>query len=149
TGSNNGTSWVNAFTSLQSALTNASVHSGDEIWVAKGTYTPTSGTDRFSSFNLDAGVGVYGGFSRNGTETLRSERNVATNVTTLSGEIGDPTKTADNSYHVVYSSGLDKTAILDGFTITGGNADGGSLSNFGGGMYNDNSSPTLTNVTFS
>src|SRR5262249_8096876 len=83
------------------------------------------------------------------TETLRSERNVATNVTTLSGEIGDPTKTADNSYHVVYSSGLDKTAILDGFTITGGNADGGSLSNFGGGMYNDNSSPTLTNVTFS
>src|SRR5262249_55988200 len=116
TGSNTGTSWANAFTSLQSALTNASVHPGDQILGARGTYTPTSGTGRTASFVLDAGVAVYGGFA--GTETALSQRNVATNVTTLSGDIGTVGDSSDNSYHVVTSSKLDKTAILDGFTIT-------------------------------
>ena len=42
---------------------------------------------------------------------------------------------------------LDETAILDGVTITGGNATGGGTHDYGGGMYNENSSPTLTYVT--
>jgi hypothetical protein len=169
-GSHNGQSWANAFTSLQSALKEA--QSGDQIWVAKGTYKPTSGTDRTISFVLDAGVAVYGGFA--GRETLLSQRNWVHNVTTLSGYLGTPgdnlvntrhvtgssVSTSPikpvgqgqrlNSYHVVTSSGLGASAILDGFTITGGNADGTTLATqVGGGMYNESSSPTLANLRFS
>jgi hypothetical protein len=38
--------------------------------------------------------------------------------------------------------------ILDGFAISGGNANGSYPHNLGGGMHNYNSSPTLTNCTF-
>ena len=94
-GANNGTSWVNAYTSLQSALTAAV--SGDEIWVAAGVYKPTATADRTISFALKNGVGVYGGFA--GTETMRSQRNPNVNVTALSGDIGMGGVTTDNSYH--------------------------------------------------
>src|SRR4029453_3220444 len=82
-GANNGTSWANAYTDLQSALSAAS--SGNEIWVAAGTYKPTSGTDRSISFALENDVAIYGGFDS--TEDLRTQRNVQTNVTILSGDI--------------------------------------------------------------
>src|SRR5215475_1262798 len=90
--------WANgtAFTDLQSAL--AASGSGDEIWVAAATYKPDA-SDRTKSFALKDGVGIYGGFV--GTETLRSQRNPAANVTILSGDIGTPGSAADNSYHVV------------------------------------------------
>ncbi|TAK35824.1 MAG: right-handed parallel beta-helix repeat-containing protein, partial [Saprospiraceae bacterium] len=145
-GANNGTSWTNAFTDLQSAL--AAAASGDEIWVAAGTYKPTSGTDRTISFAMKAGVAIYGGFA--GTETMLGDRNVAANVTTLSGDIGTANDNTDNSYHVVTSSGLTSTARLDGFTVTAGNANGSSPNNSGGGMYNTSSStPVVANCTFS
>ena len=44
---------------------------------------------------------------------------------------------------VVTASNVDSTAVLDGFTITRG------ISNYGGGMYNESGSPTVTNCTFS
>jgi predicted outer membrane repeat protein len=131
-------SWANAC-DLQYALGLAV--SDDEIWAAFGTYYPTTGTDRTASFNLVNGVGIYGGFS--GTETLLTDRDPVTNVTILSGDIGTPSDTSDNSYHVVTGNGTSSSAVLDGFTITDGNAD-----EFGAGMYNDNSSPTLSNLTF-
>jgi hypothetical protein len=145
-GANNGTSWANAYTNLQSAL---GASTCTEVWVAAGTYKPTGGTDRTLSFTLKNGVALYGGFA--GTETQRSQRNPAANVTTLSGDIGTPSDPADNSYHVVSGGGTDGTAVLDGFTITGGNANDSydTQTIFGGGMYNDASSPTLTNVIFS
>jgi hypothetical protein len=71
TGANDGSSWADAYTSLQSAL--AVAVSGDQIWVAAGRYTPTTGTDRNASFALKDGVAVYGGFA--GTEALLSQRN--------------------------------------------------------------------------
>jgi hypothetical protein len=43
-GKNNGLNWADALTNPQVAL--AAADSGDEIWVAAGTYTPTAGHDQ-------------------------------------------------------------------------------------------------------
>jgi predicted outer membrane repeat protein len=138
--------WENAC-GLQTAL--AKAYRGDEIWTAAGIYTPTDGSDRKMTFQLGEGVPVYGGF--NGTETAREQRDPAANLTILSGDLNgddnehvkfdEPTR-ADNSYHVVM--GADG-ALLDGFTITGGNSNEESEFN-GGGVVNLNSSPTFANV---
>ncbi len=131
---------------LQAALDIAT--DGDQIWVVEGTYNPTVPAGREATFQLISGVAIYGGFI--GTETSLSERDWETNVTTLSGDIGSEGDDTDNSYHVVTGSGTDATAILDGFTITAGNANGALTSGFdiGGGMYNESGSPSLTNVDF-
>jgi len=150
TGANDGSSWVDAYTSLWHVLTAAS--SGDEIWVAEGTYKPTGPGERTATFQLKNGVVLYGGFA--GGETNRDEREPNTHVTILSGDLnGDDGPTfannSENSYHVVAGSETGQTAILDGFTITGGNADDSYPDNTGGGMYNDRGSPTVANCTFS
>jgi predicted outer membrane repeat protein len=142
-GANNGTSWANAYKSLQTALSAAT--SGKQIWVAKGTYKP--GATRGASFTLPDGVGIYGGFA--GTETLLSQRKPGVNITILSGEIG-AAGSADNSYHVVVGSGAGYLTVLDGFTIKGGNANGATFPDyFGGGMYIENGKPKLNNLVFS
>ena len=155
-GQNNGTSWEDAFTELQSAL--AVAESGDEIWVTVGTYLPdydvNSGQhtlDREVIFQLLSDVGIYGGF--NGTEQRREARNPEAHVTILSGDLlGDDgpdfENNDENSYHVTTGSGTHETAILDGFTVTAGNAAGPYPNGNGGGMYNDSGSPTLTRCMF-
>ncbi|AXE21995.1 hypothetical protein DR864_29460 (plasmid) [Runella rosea] len=147
--SGSGRSWDCAFKDLQQAL--AAAGSGDQIWVAAGTYKPTSSTDRTISFVMKNGVAIYGGFPNSGDPTF-ADRNWATNVTTLSGDIGTAGNSVDNSYHVIYNfdNGLDANAILDGFTISGGIANGQSntINAFGGGVYNRNSSPAFYNCTF-
>jgi hypothetical protein len=153
TGANNGTSWADAYTDLQSALVAAIA--GQEIWVAAGTYKPSSTGDRAISFALKSGVGIYGGFA--GTESQRTQRNWNTKTTVLSGDLdGDDgasfANNFENSFHVVTGDGTDNTAVLDGFTISGGNANGDvaySRANSGGGMLNQSGSPTLTNLTIS
>ncbi|MCA0234001.1 MAG: HYR domain-containing protein, partial [Bacteroidetes bacterium] len=140
-GSNNGSSWANAFTDLQSALSLARANPScvSQIWVAQGTYRPTSGTDRTISFSMVNGVAIYGGFPNTGNPTM-TDRNWATNVTILSGDIDQNDATAgnaNNSYHVISNgNATDATAILDGFTITAGRADV-ALSKSGGGVFND------------
>ncbi|MCK5711322.1 MAG: choice-of-anchor D domain-containing protein, partial [Hyphomicrobiaceae bacterium] len=135
--------WINACT-LQTALTNAT--SGDEIWVMAGTHKPDT-TARAETFQLKNGVKVYGGFA--GTESDLNERNWENNTTILSGDIGEPSDDTDNIYHVVTGSGTDSSTLLDGFTISGGNANGSYPDDRGGGMYNNSGSPSLMNVTFS
>ncbi len=111
-----GSSWSSAHQDLSVALAMAA--SGDQIWVTAGTYYPTSGTDRTASFELVAGVSVYGGFT--GAETALDDRDPSANLTILSGDIDkDSLLDDDNSYHVV--RGADD-AVLDGFTITMGRA---------------------------
>ncbi|PNW37119.1 UNVERIFIED_CONTAM: hypothetical protein BEN50_01975 [Euhalothece sp. KZN 001] len=144
TGNNDGSSWNNAYTDLQSAI--AAAQSQDEIWVAKGTYKP-SDFNRSDSFTLKNQVEIYGGFD--GTETERSQRNIDLNPTILSGEIGNPNTIDDNSYHVVNGSSVSDTAILDGFIIQEGNASGSSSNNTdrGAAYYSNDGSPTLRNLT--
>lgn len=147
TGSNNGSSWANAFTTLPPAI--AAANSGDEIWVAAATYKPATVSDRTVSIPLKNGVGIYGGF--NGTETMRSQREPAVNVTILSGDIGTPGVANDNSYHVVTAAAtVTSSGVLDGFTITAGQADGAPASNNdrGAGLWDNGGSPTLSHLIF-
>ncbi|MCP4442062.1 MAG: T9SS type A sorting domain-containing protein [Aureispira sp.] len=149
-GANSGLNWSDAFTSLKSATDIAIL--GDEIWVASGTYMPTGGGDRTMSFDIASAVKIYGGFA--GSETMLSQRNLATNPTILSGDLGAQGDPSDNSYNVVRMHNADASTILDGLIIEHGNANGtpypynrgGGLSN--NGMNSGNSSPTLQNCTF-
>lgn len=165
-----GSSWSTAFTSLETALEAAWVK-GDEIWVAAGTYLPESwptgggakaitSNARFRHFFLRPGVSLYGGFA--GTETSLAERDWKTHPTILSGDFGNDDADADadgcpdagtmteNAVHVIYvpdSLKLDSTAVLDGFIVSGGNADLPGH-DCGGGMYLFGSSPTVRNCVF-
>ncbi len=121
-GANNGSSWADAFTSLQSALASAS--SGDDVWVAAGTYKPTAGSNRSISFEMLSNVEVYGGFA--GTETAIEQRFWKRNPTLLSGDLlgndngavfVDEATRSDNSYNVVKFEGVSDSR-LDGFTVT-------------------------------
>jgi hypothetical protein len=127
TGNNTGLSWADAFTDLQSAI---AIASGD-IWVAAGTYKPSAypagctdcATNRDFTFQLNDGVSLYGGFA--GMEGAISARNIAANPTILSGDIGAVSNASDNVHHVVLAAfaSTTPTTRLDGFTISGGNAD--------------------------
>ncbi|MGD9127712.1 MAG: right-handed parallel beta-helix repeat-containing protein, partial [Planctomycetia bacterium] len=145
--------WENAYTDLQAALDQAAWLNGDaipendveQIWVAEGTYYPTSELDpvdaRFASFRLADGVEVHGGFL--GTETELSERVLSDeHATILSGDLGVLDDVSDNAYTVVYC-GTGVTTTLDGLTITGGYSPGvfsgdseySLLSEVGAGVY--------------
>ncbi len=159
-GIGDGSSWVNASGDLQETMSTASP--GTEIWVAFGTYTPTTCTScdftaRATYFHLRENVQVYGGFA--GTETSLSQRNPVSLVTILSGDIDGDGTLNNNSYTVVYSRDLDSSARLDGFTISGGNADNPDSStaseyHSGGGWFNNGSlngyfsNPTIENCIF-
>ena len=73
-------------------------------------------SDEMVAVKLKSGVSIYGGF--NGTETSLSQRDFETNITILSGDVGAEGDYTDNTYHVVTASGVDASAILDGFTIS-------------------------------
>lgn len=156
TGLNDGSSWTDAFTDLQQGL--AASSSGDEIWVAAGTYTPGPPGDALSSFVMIDGVALYGGFS--GNETVRDQRNWTTNITILSGDVGHDDEFSPvwnihtaNSGHVVVGSGVGAGAILDGFTIMSGHTGpagtpAGDPLMYGSGLYVIAGSPTVRNCTF-
>lgn len=146
-----GASWQDA-ASLQTALDVAD--NGTHIWVAQGIYLPTDEDDRSASFHINKEVKIYGGFV--GNETSLSQRDIRINKTILSGEIN--TKTPDdNSYTVVTIEGASNETVLDGFTISGGMADGstasGTAPRCGGAIFNDGTSagasnPVIRNCNF-
>lgn len=150
-GIGSGLSWGDASSDLSAILDKA--QAGDEIWVAAGTYYPSS-LNRFASFHVKDGVRLFGGFS--GRETERIQRDWGKNPTLLSGEIGAPGE-EDNSYHVVYTKNAGPGTMVNGFIITGGNADGkvskGARTRGGGGWFDEGtdggiSQPEIVNCTF-
>ncbi len=164
-GSNDGSSWFDAYIDLQSALLAPSCK---EIRVARGVYWPTSTANRAISFSIPRGVAVYGGYAGGN----RSPHDPAAYVTVLSGDIdrndygvdgidADASQiNGNNSYHVVMMDGrtlagpITPTTVLDGFTITGGYATGAFPDDRGGALYCNGSgsaagcSPTLSQLRF-
>jgi hypothetical protein len=169
TGANNGSSWANAYKYLQDALADAnSSPKPVEVRVAQGIYRPnedpldTDGTGyrdrREDTFQLINNMTIKGGYAGAGYPDPNA-RNLELYETILSGDLnGDDEDTLDpcdllnhptrdeNSYHVVTAHVCDETAVLDGFTITGGNANVFSYyRDMGGGV--SCGSPTLRNCT--
>jgi hypothetical protein len=161
-GDNTGSNWANAANDLQKSMDATGVQ---QVWVAGGTYTPIypadslntlDSTNRDNAFVLKKDVKIYGGFA--GTETALTQRDLSqtANASILSGDIGMVNDSTDNSYHVVISAGDVDSAELNGFTITGGNANDTVRtetvktklisSAMGGGMLIVYSSPVLKNL---
>ncbi len=162
-GANDGSSWVDAYNYLQDALADATDSDKPvEIRVAQGIYKPDRGANqtpgnREAAFQLVDGVTLMGGYAGS-NEADANERDIGLYETILSGDLtGDdvevvydrlpnlpwePTR-AENSHHVVVSIGSRETAVLDGFTITAGNANGS-----GGGLRCVDGDPTIRNCIF-
>ncbi|WP_300598404.1 right-handed parallel beta-helix repeat-containing protein [Niabella sp.] len=185
-GDHSGSSWENAVTELADALqyaraiNNYTAASPLQIYVAKGIYKPlynagsnnfTSGTDRNNAFVLVRHVQLYGGFDpEHQIKAPDDGRIFGPDGSVLSGDINNNdavsgsggtlyiTGNEENNYHVVIAAGDMGSAVLNGFTLTGANADtrgqivvnGWSVNTSnGGGMYNIGAAPALVHVTFS
>jgi predicted outer membrane repeat protein len=163
-GTHDGSSWNNAFSSLQDAL--AKAQAGCEIRVAGGAYTPDRGIgvtrgDRRATFELEQGVTVSGGYAGVG-EADPDARDTRIHPTILSGDLNsndvaiadvselctDPSR-MDNSLHVVTVASGDHATILDGVRIAGGFADATPGDSQGAGLYILGGSPRVQGCEFS
>ena len=139
TGNQDGTSWQDAHTDLRAAMIAAIP--GDEIWVTADMYKPTNTTSRDSTFDLRDQVSMFGGFL--GGETNKGQR-LFSNRTILSGNIGLPNDSTDNSFHVCWVSNWFVEMTLDGFILEDGNAETSS----GGAVYTHKGYITFINCIF-
>ena len=168
TGAHDGTNWVDAYMYLQDAIATATA--GDDILVAQGIYKPDHGIgitlgEDSASFHLKSGVTIKGGYAGFG-EPEPDIRDVGLFQTILSGDLNsddinvndpcdlrDAHNRYDNSSHVVTGSNTNVTAVLDGFTITGGYIwvvayNLGGPPTGGAGMLISSGSPTLIDCMF-
>ena len=153
-GANDGSNWANAYVYLQDALANANDSEKPvEIRVAQGTYTPDRGDgyvpgDKQAKFLLNSGVTIKGGFAGVGADDPNAWDHQAYE-TVLSGDLSGNDERllenfVENSDHVIWCIEADASAVLDGFTITGGYA----TDRIGGGLFNFKSSPTVRRCVF-
>ena len=163
TGANNGSSWANAYTTIQPAIDALFAAGGGQVWVAGapgGVVYNEARTELWGGPTAYAGslvmkdnVAVYGGFEgwRGGAgqqETLIAQRAPGINITVINGATS---RAGSPAYHVVvFGRGSAPTvnSRLDGFQITGGNAAGvsGVYHTYrGGGIYNWRSNPVIAN----
>ncbi|MGD2110079.1 MAG: right-handed parallel beta-helix repeat-containing protein, partial [Phycisphaerae bacterium] len=160
-GAGDGSSWCDAYVHLQDALAAATVPGSAiaEIRVAEGLYRPDQGIaqnpgDRWATFQLHNAIALRGGYAGCGAGDP-DDRDIGAYETVLSGDLAQDDGPGfvnydENAYTVVAGSGTDATAVLDGFTISGGcaNGEGGGAADSGAGMYNDTGSPTIIDCTF-
>lgn len=136
-GAGNGSSWAAATSNLEGAINTSGAV---QVWVAVGTYHVSS-----SSFVMKNNLAIYGGFDpSNGIDDLTDKR-ILPDAANSKGSILN----GKNERPVIWNYGtsgspITNTALLDGFTITGGAGGGSGIE--GGGIYNYYASPTLTNL---
>jgi len=152
--SGNGLSWATAKRDLQNAI-DLTVEN-DEIRVAQGIYYPTESPDgtntdiRDSAFHIDKDITIKGGYDPDtGIQDIRQK-------SVLSGDIGILDDDSDNAYHVLVVVGTTMGALIEGFVLQDGNANGnGNISfasynfvrrSYGGGLFMANASPTLNQL---
>ena len=104
--------WTAPYTRVDQAMLRA--RDGDQVWIAAGRYRP-SGPGR-SVMRMVDGVEVYGGFQ--GDELEVGARQEPLLPTVLDGDFGGDGRDANDAEHVVVGA---SRALLDGFTVTGGN----------------------------
>jgi len=127
----NGTSWTQAYKTLDDAIDNT--FSGQEFWIAEGTYTPAA------PLTYTVNHTFYGGFA--GNETARSQRNVTLHPTIIDGQ--------NVLKHVFNSTSFVTTTRFDGLTIKRGNANAGSGADAsGGGIVVNKGAVVIANCTF-
>lgn len=152
TGSNNGTSWTNAYVDLKAALLAAP--SGAHVWIAADTfYIPAASGGRGVSFEiLNKSLTLWGGFPNTGNPNSTNQRVPSIYRTILSGDIGrndtvfttdtrkTDTRRTDNAYNVIrisLSGASTYSVTIDGCWIQDGNASGANdgSEKFGAGIY--------------
>lgn len=138
-GIEDGGSWATAFTTIQEGVDAAYARGGAQVWVAEGTYDEAR-PHATGALELKSGVYVYGGFA--GTETRFGQRNLSSHSTTIDGSVA---RAGSAAYHVVIGA---NNSGIDGFTITGGNANGSGMEAHGGGLYAALAEVTVSNTIF-
>jgi predicted outer membrane repeat protein len=143
-----GATWSTALQSLDDALSVATA--GDRVWVATGVYRPTiervPGDPRSRTFAPNPGVRLLGGFR--GSELTFDERAGYFRATVLDGDLGVVGDPSDNATNVVRLEGNGARHWVDGFTITGGNADQTQLARGGGAIAAQLGEKFIRNCSF-
>ncbi len=139
-GNNDGSSWTDAFTDLQDAL---ALGEDTQIYVAQGTYYPTSTSSRGIYFNIANHVSIFGGYPTGG-----GTPDPMAYPTILSGDIDGDGTSDGNSFHVIRMQQVEDI-ILDGIQINDGNADNAQsyARSRGGGIYASQSFFRLNDVS--
>ena len=122
-GLQDGTSWANAMSDINTAILYSSLCGHPQVWVAEGTYYGDVTAD--NAFTMMGGAHVYGGFQ--GTEPATFDlaaRDIQSHPTILDGQ---------GVRRVLYQPAAltNDSSLWDGFTLTGGQAG----SDYGGGAY--------------
>ncbi len=115
-GSEDGSSWTDAFRSLEAAFRETAPMS--TLWVATGDYVPSDLGDRAQPFEMPNGVLMLGGFDpASGADSLAT-RDATAHPTVLTGDLFGNDQLGmmdDNSYWIIRAG---SPAELDGVTIT-------------------------------
>jgi len=141
-----GLTWSDATHELSIALGLAGCRSVDSVFVAHGNYLPHFTLDREVSFNLPDSTSLFGGFPPGGSTFAL--RDPLTHITRLSGDLGIANNNADNTYHVVKIDSAAQSVLMDGLTISHGNANGTGDNREGAAVF-CLGNLTLQNVTIS